>query len=59
MYRCDRRCDGCDGKFGNLAETKHTLRLFELRGMIDGSSIPGLRREVGSDRTPLRVLYFF
>jgi len=24
MYRCDRRCDGCDGKFGNLVGTKHT-----------------------------------
>ena len=26
MFRCDRRCDGCDGKFGNLAGTKHTPR---------------------------------
>ena len=24
MYRCDRRCDRCDGKFGNLVGTKHT-----------------------------------
>ena len=24
MFRCDRRCDGCDGKFGNLVGTKHT-----------------------------------
>jgi len=24
MYRCDRRCDGCDRKFGNLVGTKHT-----------------------------------
>src|SRR6185503_4916956 len=27
MFRCDRRCDGCDGKFGNLVGTKHTPRL--------------------------------
>jgi len=26
MFRCDRRCDGCDEKFGNLVGTKHTLR---------------------------------
>ena len=26
MFRCDRRCDGCDGKFGNFVGTKHTLR---------------------------------
>ena len=26
MFWCDRRCDGCDGKFGNLVGTKHTLR---------------------------------
>ena len=25
MFRCDRRCDGCDGKFGNFVGTKHTL----------------------------------
>ena len=25
IFRCDRRCDGCDGKFGNLVGTKHTL----------------------------------
>ncbi|KAG2644704.1 hypothetical protein PVAP13_2KG375851 [Panicum virgatum] len=24
IFRCDRRCDGCDGKFGNLMGTKHT-----------------------------------
>ena len=24
MFRCDRRCDGCDGKFGNFVGTKHT-----------------------------------
>ena len=24
MFRCDKRCDGCDGKFGNLVGTKHT-----------------------------------
>ena len=24
IFRCDRRCDGCDGKFGNLVGTKHT-----------------------------------
>ena len=22
IFRCDRRCDGCDGKFGNFVETK-------------------------------------
>ena len=27
MFRCDRRCDGCDGKFGNFVGTKHTLGL--------------------------------
>ena len=32
MFRCDRRCDGCDGKFGNSLETKHTLRRFSLVG---------------------------
>ena len=25
MFRCDRRCDGCDGKFRNFVGTKHTL----------------------------------
>jgi len=25
MFRCDRRCDRCDGKFGNFVGTKHTL----------------------------------
>ena len=25
MYRCDRRCDGRDGKFGSFVGTKHTL----------------------------------
>ena len=24
MFRCDRRYDGCDEKFGNLVGTKHT-----------------------------------
>ena len=24
MFRCDRRCDGCDGKFGNFVRTKHS-----------------------------------
>ena len=24
MFRCDKRCDGCDGKFGNFVGTKHT-----------------------------------
>ena len=24
MFRCDRRCDRCDGKFGNFMGTKHT-----------------------------------
>ena len=24
MFRYDRKCDGCDGKFGNLVGTKHT-----------------------------------
>ena len=28
MFRCDRRCDGCDGKFGNFVGTKHTQRKF-------------------------------
>ena len=28
MFRCDRRCDGCDGKFENLEGTKHTLSLL-------------------------------
>ena len=27
IFQCDRRCDGCDGKFGNLVGTKHTLCL--------------------------------
>ena len=30
IFRCDRRCDGCDGKFGNLVGTKHTLGQFPL-----------------------------
>ena len=30
MFRCDRRCDGCDGKFGNFVGTKHTPR----RGIV-------------------------
>ena len=25
MFRCNSRCDGCDGKFGNFVGTKHTL----------------------------------
>ena len=25
MFRCDRRCDGCDEKFGNFVRTKHSL----------------------------------
>ena len=25
IFRCDRRCDGCDGKFRNFVGTKHTL----------------------------------
>ena len=25
MFRCDRRCDGCDGNFENFVGTKHTL----------------------------------
>ena len=29
MFRCDRRCDGCDGKFGNFVGTKHTHRAIE------------------------------
>ena len=24
MFRCDKRCDGCDEKFGNFVGTKHT-----------------------------------
>ena len=24
MFRCDRRCDGCDEKFENFVVTKHT-----------------------------------
>ena len=28
MFRCDRRCDRCDGKFGNLVGTKHTLGIY-------------------------------
>ena len=34
MYRCDRRCDGCDGKFGNLVGTKHTRG----RGCLDSTA---------------------
>jgi len=26
MFRCDRRCDGCDGKFGNFVGTKPVFR---------------------------------
>jgi len=29
MFRCDKRCDGCDGKFGNFVGTKHTLCLSD------------------------------
>ena len=31
MFRCDRRCDGCDGKFGNFVGTKPTLGLGTTR----------------------------
>ena len=27
MFRCDRKCDGCDEKFGNFVGTKHTREL--------------------------------
>ena len=26
MFRCDRRCNGCDEKFVNLVGTKHTRK---------------------------------
>ena len=32
MFRCDRRCDGCDGKFGNLVGTKHTHGVLNVVG---------------------------
>ena len=32
MFRCDRRCDECDGKFENFVGTKHTLCLDEEKG---------------------------
>ena len=33
MFRCDKRCDGCDEKFGNFMGTKHTphLKAVEMR----------------------------
>src|SRR6185503_16812042 len=32
MFRCDRRCDGCDGKFGNFVVTKHTPKEVDAPG---------------------------
>ena len=31
MFRCDRRCDGKFGKFGNFVVTKHTLTCISVR----------------------------
>ena len=30
IFRCDRRCDGCDEKFENFVGTKHTLGFAQL-----------------------------
>ena len=36
IFWCDRRCDGCDGKFGNFVETRHTHGV-ELKALAKSS----------------------
>ena len=38
MFRCDRRCDRCDGKFENFVGTRHTP-CFSLIAVHSGPAV--------------------
>jgi len=46
MYRCDRRCDGCDEKFENLVGTKHihdnTFEIIEYLNHLKSDTPSGV-----------------
>ena len=42
MFRCDRRCDGCDEKFGNFVENNTPRFFLKLTSAFLSSTNPGV-----------------